>query len=115
MKNLDDLRSPLAFLLGKTKLEKELQNLSFAPDVRPWKAEDVILRGVPRGLEDRVSQVLLEITPSHQIARILIHGLDDSITEYRFSDQKENLEVPDGKFRFSAPAGSEVVEEVGGQ
>jgi outer membrane lipoprotein carrier protein len=115
MKNMDDLRSPLAFLLGKTKLEKELQSLSFAPDVRPWKAEDVILRGVPRGLEDRVSQVLLEITPSHQIARILIHGLDDSITEYRFSDQKENLEVPDGKFRFSAPAGSEVVEEAGGQ
>ncbi len=115
MKNLDDLRSPLAFLLGKTKLEKELQTLSFAPDVRPWKAEDVILRGVPRGLEDRVSQVLLEITPNHQIARILIHGLDDSITEYRFSDQKENLEVPDGRFRFSAPAGSEVVEEEGGQ
>jgi outer membrane lipoprotein carrier protein len=70
-----------------------------------------MLRGVPKGLEDRVSQVLLEITPDHQIARIMIHGLDDSITEYRFSDQKENLEVADGKFRFSAPAGSEVVEE----
>jgi outer membrane lipoprotein-sorting protein len=58
-----------------------------------------------------VSQVLLEITPDSKIARILIHGTDDSITEYRFSDQKENLAVPDGKFRFSAPAGSEVVDE----
>jgi outer membrane lipoprotein carrier protein len=115
MRNLDDLRSPLAFLLGKTKLEKELQALSFAPDVQLWKPDDVVLRGVPRGLEDRVSQVLLEITPDHRIARILIHGLDDSITEYRFSGQKENLDVPDGKFRFSAPAGSEVVEEEGGQ
>src|SRR5437660_770954 len=37
MRNLDDLRSPLAFLLGKAKLEKELQALSFAPDVQPWK------------------------------------------------------------------------------
>ena len=111
IKNPDDLRSPLAFLLGKTKLEKELETLSFAPDMQPWKPEDVMLRGVPRGMEDRVSQVLLEITPGHQIVRILIHGTDDSITEYRFSDQKENLEVPDGKFRFSAPAGSEVVEE----
>jgi outer membrane lipoprotein carrier protein len=115
MKNLDDLRSPLAFLLGKTKLEKELRVLSFAPDVQAWKPEDVMLRGVPRGLEDRVSQVLLEITPNHQIARILIHGVDDSITEYRFSDQKENLEVPDSRFHFSAPAGSEVVEAEGGQ
>jgi outer membrane lipoprotein carrier protein len=115
MRNLEDLRSPLAFLLGKTKLEKELQALSFAPDVQPWKVQDVMLRGVPKGLEDRLSQVLLEITPDHRITRILILGLDDSITEYRFSDQKENLEVPEGKFRFSAPAGSEVVEEEGGQ
>ena len=30
VKKLDDLRSPLAFLLGKTKLEKELQGLSLA-------------------------------------------------------------------------------------
>src|SRR5437667_9984056 len=31
MRKLEDLRSPLAFLLGKTKLEKESQLLSFAP------------------------------------------------------------------------------------
>jgi outer membrane lipoprotein carrier protein len=115
MRNLDDLRSPLAFLLGKSKLEKELRVLSFAPDIQAWKPEDSMLRGVPRGLEDRISQVLLEITPNHQIVRILIHGLDDSITEYRFSDLKENVPLPDGKFQFSAPAGSEVVEEQTGQ
>src|SRR6184192_3437922 len=34
MKQLDDIRSPLAFLLGKTKLEKELAGLSFAPDIQ---------------------------------------------------------------------------------
>jgi len=114
MRNLNDLRSPLALLLGKAKLEKELQGLSFAPDVQPWKPEDAMLRGVPRGLEDRVRQVLLEVTPEHRIARILIHGADESITEYRFSDQKEDIEVPSNRFRFSAPAGTEVtVDETG--
>ena len=34
-RKLDDIRSPLAFLLGKSKLEKELQGLSLAPDVPP--------------------------------------------------------------------------------
>src|SRR5208283_3313986 len=34
-KKLEDVRSPLAFLLGKTKLEKELRGLSLAPDVAP--------------------------------------------------------------------------------
>lgn len=114
MRKLEDLRSPLAFLLGKTKLEKELQELAYAPDVQLWKTGDVILRGVPRGMEGQVQEVLLEITPEHQIARILIHGVDDSVTEYRLSDQKEDVQVADSKFHFVPPAGSEVIEgEVG--
>jgi len=114
MKKLDDLRSPLAFLLGKAKLEKELDGLSFAPDVQPWREGDSVLRGVPKGLEDRVRQVLLEITPEHWIARILIYGVDESITEYRFSNLKENVAVQDRQFRFSVPGGAEVVEEASG-
>ncbi|MGH9514723.1 MAG: outer membrane lipoprotein chaperone LolA [Terriglobales bacterium] len=114
MKKLDDIRSPLAFLLGKTKLEKELAGLSFAPDMKTWHEGDVILRGVPKGMEDTLRQVLLEITPEHAIARILLYGTDDSITEYRFSNQKENLPVSDAKFRFSAPAGAEVIVDEAG-
>jgi outer membrane lipoprotein carrier protein len=114
MKKLNDIRSPLALLLGKTKLEKELAGLSFAPDIQTWHTEDVILRGVPRGMEDTLRQVLLEITPEHAIARILLYGTDDSITEYRFSNQKENLAVPDAKFRFSPPPGTEVIADEAG-
>ena len=115
MRKLEDLRSPLAFLLGKTKLEKELTGLTFAPGARPWKDGDSVLRGVPRGLEDRIQSVLVEVTPEHQIARILIQGVDDSITEYRLSEQKENVEVSDSKFHFTAPAGSETIEDEAGQ
>jgi outer membrane lipoprotein-sorting protein len=111
MKKLDDLRSPLAFLLGKTKLEKELSALSFAPDMQAWQPDDVILRGVPRGMEDTVREVLLEVTPEHRIARIMLYGADDSITEYRFSNQKENVAVPDTQFRFSPAPGTEVIED----
>src|SRR5262249_44230407 len=55
VKQLDDLRSPLAFLLGKTKLEKELQGLSVAPDVPASMDGDVVLRGVPKVMADRIS------------------------------------------------------------
>jgi len=112
IKNLDDLRSPLAFLLGKTKLEKELQGLSFAPDAQTWKQGDSILRGIPRGMEDQVEQVLLEISPDYRIVRILVQGRDDSITEYRFSDQKENVVLSDKQFEFTPPPGSETVDEL---
>ena len=109
VKKLEDLRSPLAFLLGKTKLEKELQGLSFAPDVAPLAAGDVVLRGVPKSLAERVGQVLLEITPEHWIGRIIIEEVDGSVTEYRFSNQRENVVVADQRFRFVVPDGVEVI------
>ena len=109
VKKLDDLRSPLAFLLGKTKLEKELQGLSFAPDQHPVEAGDVILRGVPKGLENRVSQVLLEITPARQIRRLTVEEVDGSETTYEFRNIEENGPVTDGQFRFTPPPGVETV------
>jgi outer membrane lipoprotein carrier protein len=109
-RKLDDVRSPLAFLLGKSKLEKELQGLSLAPDMAPGVAGDVMLRGVPRAMADRISEILLEVTPEHQIVRIQINDVDGSVTEYRFSDQKEDVSIPEGRFEFSPPAGTETVE-----
>lgn len=115
VKKLDDLRSPLAFLLGKTKLEKELQGLSLAPDRAPLAPEDVVLRGVPKGLEDRVGEILLEIAPDDRIVRIQIAEVDGALTEYRLDQQREDIEVPDQRFHFDLPAGVEVVDGEFGQ
>jgi outer membrane lipoprotein carrier protein len=109
-RKLDDIRSPLAFLLGKSKLEKELQGLSLAPDVATLASGDVVLRGVPAALADRFSEILLEVTPEHRISRIVMNEVDGSVTEYRFTDQKENEAIPDGRFAFTPPAGTETVE-----
>jgi outer membrane lipoprotein carrier protein len=115
VKKLDDLRSPLAFMLGKTKLEKELDGLSLAADKKASAPGNVVLRGVPRALADRVSEVVLEITPESQIVRIQIEQADGSTTEYRFSDQKENAEVADFQFHFLPPSGVEIVDGDFGQ
>ena len=109
-KKLEDIRSPLAFLLGKTKLERELQGLSLAPDVEPLAPGNVVLRGVPQALADRVSEILLEVTPGHQIARIVIQEVDGAATEYRFGEMKEDIMIGNGRFQFKPPAGTETVE-----
>lgn len=108
-KKLDDMRSPLAYLLGKTKLEKEFSGLSLAPDAKPAESGDVMVRGVPKFM-DQVEEVLLEITPAHAINRIVVQSADGSMTEYRLADEKENGTITDGKFQFSPPAGVEVME-----
>ncbi len=109
VKQLDDLRSPLRYLLGKTKLEKELEGLSLAPDQQPVNPGDVVLRGVPKGMRDRVEQTLLEVAPDGLIVRIVVEEFDGSTTEFRFLQQKENVELADQQFRFIPPPGVEVV------
>jgi outer membrane lipoprotein carrier protein len=109
IKQLEDLRSPLRYLLGKTKLDKELDGLSLAPDQKPVNAGDVVLRGVPKGMRDRVEQTLLEISPDGLIDRIVVQELDGSVTEFRFQRQKENVQIADQQFHFEPPPGVEVV------
>ena len=111
LKNLDDIRSPLRYLLGKTKLEKELEGLSLAPDLSPVKSGDTVLRGVPRAMKDRISEVILDISPTFQIDRILIRELDGTTTDFVFSNTQENVPVQDSLFHFAPPAGVEVIEE----
>jgi outer membrane lipoprotein carrier protein len=110
VKKLDDLRSPLRYLLGRSKLEKEFNALSLAPDQRPINDGGIVLRGIPRGMEDRVSMVLLEVTPENRLSRIYIEELDGSQTDFRFKEQKENVPVADSRFSFKPPAGVEVME-----
>ena len=111
LRNLDDIRSPLRYLLGKTRLEKELDELSLAADHTPARTGDTVLRGVPKNMKDRISEVLLEISPSFQIDRIVIREIDGSTTDFVFSNTQENVPVEDSLFRFTPPPGVEVIEE----
>ncbi len=88
--------------------------MSLAPDVTPLTPGDVVLRGVPQALADQVSEILLEVTPEHRIARIVMDEVDGSVTEYRFSEQKENEAMPEGRFQFGPPPGTETVESEAG-
>ncbi|HKN72529.1 MAG TPA: outer membrane lipoprotein carrier protein LolA [Terriglobales bacterium] len=115
LRKLDDVRSPVAFLLGKTKLENELRGLSKAVDQSPLDPANTLLRGVPQSIisesmAGQVSEVQLEITPSDQIVRIVLMEADGATTEFRFAGWKENLELSDSRFQFSPPPGVETVE-----
>ncbi len=111
IKKLDDLRSPLRFLLGKTRLRKELNGLSIATDVHPLNPDTTILRGIPKGMEDRVQQVQIEVNPAGQIIRIRVEEVDGATTEFRFTNIEPNAPVDSALFRFKPPDGVEVVEE----
>lgn len=108
-KKLDDFRSPIRYLLGHSKLQKEFTKLAISSEA-PKQPGNVVLEGIPKGMEERVQQVLLEITPSNQISRIYIEELDGSTTEFIFRNIQENVSIKPDLFRFVPPKGVEVVE-----
>lgn len=115
VKKLDDLRSPLRYLLGKSRLEKEFGGLAIAEGTTPTAEGNTVLRGLPRMMQDRVREVLLEVTAKGRIVRIVISELDESTTEFRFRNLVENPAMSEDRFRFSPPEGAEVIdaEELG--
>src|SRR6185312_6980707 len=108
-KKLEDFRSPIRYLLGHTKLQSEFNHLSISPEP-PQQPGNVVLEGVPKGMEDRVQRVLLEINPASQIVRIQVEELDGSITTFLFQGIQENVPVSADLFHFVPPPGVEVVE-----
>ena len=105
-KKLDDLRSPLRFLLGHTELEKELKGLRVSCD--PSGTCD--LSGVPKGLEQRVSSLKIKATADGTIRSMTIEETDGVTNRFAFSGEADNVSAPNAAFQFIPPPGVHVVE-----
>lgn len=102
---LDDLRSPLRFLLGHTQLQKELEGLtvSSGPD-------GLLLSGVPKGMEKRVAKIVLGVSSEGVIHSMSITETDGAQTAFTFKDSVADAPAPDSEFVFQPPAGVPVVD-----
>lgn len=104
-KQLDDLRSPLRFLLGHTQIEKELNNLTMtgAP------GGQFTLTGQPKGQEKRVRRLTLTVTADGAMTGIEIEEVDGALTRFSFTGQQPDVSIPAQEFHFTQPAGVPVV------
>ncbi len=105
-KQLDDLRSPLRFLLGHTQLDKELSGLAASPS----PGGGFILTGQPKGQENRVRRIVLNVEADGTITGIEIEEMDGALTRFRLSGQQPNTAIPAGIFHFTPPTGVPVVD-----
>jgi outer membrane lipoprotein carrier protein len=104
-KQLDDLRSPLRFLLGHTQLKKELDNLTVAPLGAGFRVS-----GVPKGMSQRLKLLTLDVNSAGAIERMRLEEIDDAVTEFEFSGMQENVPIKNDDFVFTPPAGVTVVD-----
>ncbi len=103
-KQLEDFRSPLRFLLGHTRIEKELTHLTLTPNGAEYQ-----LRGVPKGMEERVAEVDLTVTAEGRIEQIQWTEADGAITSFQLTDEQPNPSLTPATFSFLAPAGVVIV------
>lgn len=103
-KQMDDLRTPLRFLLGHTQLAKELDNIDVTPD-----ATGVTIAGIPKGMANRVKLLSLHVTPTGAITGMKLEELDGAMTEFTFTEMQENVPTRASDFIFASPAGVTVV------
>ncbi len=103
-KQLDDLRSPLRFLLGHTKLEKELTGLTMTTDGNIDQ-----LHGTPKNMAQRVSQVDLTVTADGTIQAIEWKDIDGSTTMFQLTGEQANPTIGPKDFSFEPPAGVSII------
>ena len=110
LKASDDLRAPLAFLLGKLDFHREFGDLTLQQS-----GSDIVIEALPKSGRLPYRRVDFTITPDSQIRRVVVTGQDQSVMDFSFSNEKLNGPVAEAAFRFVAPAGIPVVnvESVG--
>jgi outer membrane lipoprotein carrier protein len=105
MKESDDMRVPLAFLLGKLDFQKEFRNLQGKPE-----GADTRVTAEPKSDNLPYSAVEFLVTPDQRIKSVKVTGFDHSVLEFRLDGEKVDLPVDAKIFNFQVPKGALVVE-----
>jgi outer membrane lipoprotein carrier protein len=102
LKESDDMRAPLAFLLGKLEFEKEFQNFQTAQA----EGGDVKITATPKSDRVPYRQVEFFVTPEYKIRKLNITGQDSSVLSFVLRNEQVNPALDDKIFRFALPAGA---------
>lgn len=107
LKATEDMRAPLAFLLGRLDLKKEFRDFQAHPgEGGTWLEAAAKTNQVP------YERVEMLVAPDGAIHNLKVEGRDGSVLSFAFRDEKLNLPVSDSVFHFVIPPGAEVVDSV---
>ena len=111
IKETEDIKAPLAFLLGRLNFDEQFQRMETSPQLAPVEAGNTVFKAYSKQLAERMEWVLFEVTPEYEIRRVVARERGGLETEFRFDGMQTNPRLADSMFRFTAPAGAEVVRE----
>ena len=106
IKESDDMRAPLAFLLGKLHFDKEFRNI----ESKAIAGGVTLITAEPKTDTLPYTRVEFEVGADTVIRRVQVTGYDQSILEFQFDQEKLNPPLEAKLFEFRMPPGAELVE-----
>jgi outer membrane lipoprotein carrier protein len=106
MKESEDMRVPLAFLLGKLNFDKDFQGFQSRQE-----GDLTWIVAKPKSDNLPYTKVEFAVNADYQIRRVQVTGYDQSITEFAFDQEKVNPPMDSKVFRFQLPAGAKLMED----
>ncbi len=107
LKDTEDMRAPLAFLLGRLDMKKEFRDFTVHSGTGgEWL--DALAKN------DRVPYASIDmlIAPDGSVRQLKVVGRDQSVLSYLFTNEKLNPPVSEQAFHFTIPAGAQVVDSL---
>jgi outer membrane lipoprotein carrier protein len=107
LKDTEDMRAPLAFLLGRLDMKKEFRDFG-------TRAGEGGIWLDARAKADRLpyDKVEMLVSDAGAIEKLNVIGRDQSVLCYTFSGETLNPPLKDALFHFDIPVGAQVVDAV---
>ena len=107
LKESEDMRAPLAFLLGRLDLKREFRDFQVRPD-----DGGVWLDASAKDGRAPYERVEMLIASDASVRQLNIKARDQSLISYRFTNEILNPPISDQPFHFTIPPGAEVVDSI---
>jgi outer membrane lipoprotein carrier protein len=100
LKGSEDMRAPLAFLLGKLEFEKDFRDFRTLPD-----GPSTFITANPKSDKMPYTEVTFLVDPNFTIRWLNVKGTDGSQLDFAFSAEKRNPPIAEKMFQFKPPLG----------
>jgi len=105
LRETDDMRAPLAFLLGKLDFARDFRSFESRPE-----GDAIWVTANPKSQNLAYTRVEFLAAADGAIRRVRVTGQDQSKLDFTFTGEQMNAPVAAALFVFHAPPGAEIVE-----
>jgi len=103
-KEAEDMKAPLAFLLGRLNFQDDFKQFEARPD-----RENTFIIATPKSDKMPYTEVSFLVSPDSVIHWLSVKGQDGSNLEFVFENEKRNPAIADTMFKFVPPPGVEFI------